>query len=154
MNTFTAWTRIEENILKEFYGRPEYTMDRLQELLPNRSAGAIENRAKALRLLDPTKRLLQEAKAQAQESVGYRPSGSFLKTSGGSKTIEELESELTERKLVLEIETAERQLELFEQTAIRSKRNFTAELVRERSKLTSRVSQLRLRLFKVRLENA
>lgn len=153
MNTYTAWTRVEENILKEFYGRPEYTMDRLQELLPNRSAGAIENRAKALRLLDPAKRILQEAKQAAQANSGL--GNSFLGIAPNkTMTIEKLETELTLRKLELEVETAERQLGVFEQNAVTKKMVFTDTLVKERSKLTSRVSQLRLRLFKFRLEHA
>jgi exonuclease VII large subunit len=153
MNTFTTWTRVEENILKEFYGRSEYTMDRLQELLPNRSAGAIQNRAKALGLLDPAKRLLQEAKQAAQCGAGI--GNSFLGIAPHkTMTIERLETELTERKLALEIETAEKQLEIFEQNAIRNKREFNEAIVKERARLTSRVSQLKLRLFKARLENA
>jgi hypothetical protein len=149
MNTFTVWTRNEELILKNFWGRPEYPMDRIQELLPNRSAGAIQNRVKALGLMDPARRFLQQAQAAAEAGIpGFLPGVGV-----SQKSVEQLEAELRERKLAMELDTAEKQLSLFETTAIRNKSQFNDALVKERSKLTSRISQLRLRLFRIKLNN-
>jgi hypothetical protein len=128
------WNRTEENILKEFYGR--YPMDRLQEMLPNRSAGAIQTRAKALGLNDPARRLLQNQNDLLRD-----------------KSIAELEAELKVRKLQVEIESVEKQLAVFEDNAIRNRKSFQ-EVKGDRGKLTSRISQLRMNLFKTRLENA
>jgi DNA-binding transcriptional regulator YiaG len=134
MNTYRAWNRNEENVLKQFWGR--YPMDRIQEMLPDRSAGAIKNRVRDLGLLDPNKRLMQ-----TKEEIK-------------DKTIDELEAELSRRKLAMELETAEKQLAKWEQDAIASQAIFSDDLLKQRSKLAGRVSNVRLRYFKLRLEQA
>jgi hypothetical protein len=123
MNQGTIWTRGEEVILREGYGR--LSMEKLQELLPDRSAGAIRDRIRILELEKPNTSKSQE--------------------------VARLKRQLAISQIELDLECAEKALTVFEDDAIRRKVTVTPVLLRERAKLISRVSNLRTRLFKQKL---
>jgi len=131
------WTRMEEGILKSYYGRVR--MDELEGMLPNRSAGAIAQRAQNLRL-----------KFQPKSEPTPMQQNTAI-------TLEQLEAEVALKRPRLGVEEAARALDIFDELMVTDFLpgtdidGFIKTNANKRSKMVAALSRAKLKLVTARM---
>lgn len=136
----TEWTRMEEGILKSYYGR--VPTDELFGMLPNRSSGAIMTRAQTLRL-----------KIRPKQDQTIMPTTN----TPTSTTLEQLEAEVALKRAQLGVDEAARALDIFDELMVTNFlptsdiNDFIKTNSAKRSKMVAALSRAKLKLVMARI---
>lgn len=130
------WTRMEEGILKSYFGRVPF--EELCGMLPNRSAGAVSSRAQALQL---------------NKAVTVRPAAKTV------STLDELKAQVAIKEAELAIDAADQALTIFDAQMVNSFAGDSQQIEAfvkinsgTRSKMVAALSRARLKLAIARMQ--